>query len=304
MKNEAVYIVEWIAHHLLIGFDEIIIFSNNSNDGTHELLDELSHCGFCKHFINTVSTQDFPQKSAYQLYDKLNLRRNNHTIMVLDVDEFLIVNVGTKKLSAICYYIPTNTNLMALNWVTYGSNGVDNWDKTLVTDSFRYRLPFKHPYNNGVKSLIFSPEKFGRLGNHSPVSFNSLSELNVIDGSGQNIHINMVNYKNLHKVLNNLPTKTPASKLAHINHYAIKTLDAFTYKSLIRGRGYSKKPRHTFDYFSKISKADIYDYSYEKYTPELINNIAKIRASGNVRSIEKQAQEHYRNILIELPLIC
>lgn len=39
VKDEAPYILEWIAWHRLVGFDKIIIAQNSSTDGTVELLE-------------------------------------------------------------------------------------------------------------------------------------------------------------------------------------------------------------------------------------------------------------------------
>lgn len=32
MKNEGPYIVEWVAHHLAVGFDRFLVFTNDCDD--------------------------------------------------------------------------------------------------------------------------------------------------------------------------------------------------------------------------------------------------------------------------------
>ncbi|HSF91360.1 MAG TPA: glycosyltransferase family 2 protein, partial [Paracoccaceae bacterium] len=54
MKNEGPFIPEWVAYHRAIGFTDIIICSNDSTDGTTELLDALDAGGYIKHFKNEV----------------------------------------------------------------------------------------------------------------------------------------------------------------------------------------------------------------------------------------------------------
>ncbi len=45
MKNEGPFIVEWVAHNLAIGVDDIAVFSNDCSDGSDALLDRLNAMG-------------------------------------------------------------------------------------------------------------------------------------------------------------------------------------------------------------------------------------------------------------------
>ncbi len=42
MKNEAPFILEWVAYHRSIGFTDFLVFTNDCDDGTVELLDTLA----------------------------------------------------------------------------------------------------------------------------------------------------------------------------------------------------------------------------------------------------------------------
>ena len=44
-KNEGPYLLEWVAYHRMIGFDNILIFQNDSDDYTHETLRILDSLG-------------------------------------------------------------------------------------------------------------------------------------------------------------------------------------------------------------------------------------------------------------------
>ncbi|GMA79670.1 hypothetical protein GCM10025880_60870 [Methylorubrum aminovorans] len=41
-RNEGTYLVEWLAHHLAIGFDRIVVYDNESQDDTRALFKALS----------------------------------------------------------------------------------------------------------------------------------------------------------------------------------------------------------------------------------------------------------------------
>ena len=50
VRNEALNILEWIAHHRAFGFEDFFIYCNDSNDRTVELLTALAKqkiCGLC-----------------------------------------------------------------------------------------------------------------------------------------------------------------------------------------------------------------------------------------------------------------
>ena len=44
-KNEGACLLEWIAYHKIIGFTDIVILSNDCEDGSDEMLDHLSKAG-------------------------------------------------------------------------------------------------------------------------------------------------------------------------------------------------------------------------------------------------------------------
>jgi hypothetical protein len=46
------FIVAWVAHHLVIGANEIVAFSNDCTDGSDALLDQLAKRGYIKHIEN------------------------------------------------------------------------------------------------------------------------------------------------------------------------------------------------------------------------------------------------------------
>ena len=47
MKNEAPYIVEWVAYHRAIGVDNFLIYTNGCEDGTSQMLDRSPGNGAC-----------------------------------------------------------------------------------------------------------------------------------------------------------------------------------------------------------------------------------------------------------------
>ena len=65
-KDESMYIEEWIAYYQLLGFDEILIYSNDSSDRSHSILDALQAQGFVVHMDWPSVPGVSPQISAYR----------------------------------------------------------------------------------------------------------------------------------------------------------------------------------------------------------------------------------------------
>ncbi len=52
VRNEGPYLWEWVAHHRMIGFDNIIVFQNDSDDGTDQILRLMQAQGLVRYFYN------------------------------------------------------------------------------------------------------------------------------------------------------------------------------------------------------------------------------------------------------------
>jgi len=92
MKDERPYILEWVAYHRLIGFDDIVIYSHDSTDGSRELLDALHRHGILTHRLQQSSIGVKPQVAAYR--DAVS-RCKTEWIVFLDADEFLALKADT-----------------------------------------------------------------------------------------------------------------------------------------------------------------------------------------------------------------
>lgn len=89
-KDEAAYLPEWIFHHLYLGFDEIEILVNYTEDNSIKILDKISENYPVKYRVvdNSIidETGDF-QRSAYNLIVKETSKDIDY-LMFLDIDEF------------------------------------------------------------------------------------------------------------------------------------------------------------------------------------------------------------------------
>ncbi|MEX0968898.1 MAG: glycosyltransferase family 2 protein [Paracoccaceae bacterium] len=294
VKDEAVFMVEWVAHHHLLGFDDICIYTNDCTDGTVELLEAIQAAGYCRRFDNPVPEGAAPQSTAYRRHAKLGRGDSYDHQMVLDCDEFLNIHTGNGSLFALLAAIPDGTDLLCINWRNFGDSNRKAWEPGCVTAQFEHALAINAKPNKLVKTLVLSPRKFDRLGTHTPRRFIAQGPLVVLNGALKYIDVPTVHRHLLWKTLRNGLPEHRSHKLAQINHYSVKTADSFVLRQL-RGRGASTKAdRHTAEFFADRNKNDEIERSIARYRPRLRDVMAAIRSHSAVAEAEAAAIAQYR----------
>ncbi|MBF9044031.1 glycosyltransferase family 92 protein [Rhodobacterales bacterium HKCCE4037] len=166
MKDEAPFLLHWIAHHRLIGFDRIVVFTNDCSDGSDAMLDRLAAMGEVIHHPNPVPRGGKPQPLALRRADKLAEVRESDWIITLDTDEYLNIKPGDGTLDALFATAP-DADGFAITWRMMGSNGLRDWTDTPVTEAYTRGAPDLFRKGWGVKTL-FRPFDDMKLGIHRP----------------------------------------------------------------------------------------------------------------------------------------
>ena len=119
MKNEAPYILEWIAYHRAIGIDSFLIYTNGCEDGTVEILDRLQAMGVLFHEDNNAWKGNSPQQHALNRAVKHPLVVQAEWVTHIDIDEFINVRFGNGTLPEFIEQIGDATNV-AMTWRLFG----------------------------------------------------------------------------------------------------------------------------------------------------------------------------------------
>lgn len=225
-KNEGPYLLEWIAHHLAIGFTRILVYDNESSDDTRGLLTGLSARW---EQIDTIywpsanlHLNDSPQTTAY-----------NHAlkgiwtdwVMFLDIDEYLVPH-GDGSLQAFLQRVPDDAASVHINWMGFGSSGLTAADYGFVTQAF---TRCAHPL----------------WGNNH--HFKSIARADLVERA----HIHNVDTKSGRRLLSDLSEFTTvhngaSDRIVHegiqINHYQCKTFVEF--EARMRRGDANYHPRH------------------------------------------------------------
>lgn len=167
-KNEAPFLWEWVAYHKMIGFDRIILFQNDSDDGTHRMMQALDRAGIVEYHNNSGAATGQQQVRAYVRAGKLDSFQTADWAMALDLDEFLHVKTGNGTVQALIEALG-EADCAAINWKLFGASGTRTLTDELVTQRFTMAEADERVRTRltGFKSL-FRTSVYSRPGVHRP----------------------------------------------------------------------------------------------------------------------------------------
>ena len=113
------FIREWTAHHLLLGFDKIIIFDHKS---IQPIKKELTDFGSRVTVLNVGNMQNPIKLKLMSLAVKIGKYIRADWILYLDADEFLILHRRLQNVHALLSFYDTFADSVAINWLMFGSN--------------------------------------------------------------------------------------------------------------------------------------------------------------------------------------
>ncbi|MRG69302.1 glycosyltransferase family 2 protein [Lactobacillus reuteri] len=249
VKDEELYIKEWVQYHLIIGFDKIIIYDNSNNNKTYNSLKKFIENG-------TVTYQKMSgpvhQMDAYN--DALNkVKKKDCYLMFLDADEFIFLknkDADLKKIVNVIFNKGDYIGGLVINWEVFGSSHYINKPNGLVTQSYIYRSKYNFSKNNHVKTICDPQKVAGVLNPHYPEYLNGYNAVNL-------------ELKNVYGAFNK-PNKEASIR---INHYFTKSKAEFI-KKRSRGMADSNFHRGVSD-FEIHDRNEIYDDSMKRYKKEL-----------------------------------
>jgi hypothetical protein len=240
MKNEAPFILEWVAYHRSIGFTDFLVFTNDCDDGTVEMLDTLQKHGILTRMDNPyldMPGDHNPQKGALRFAEDLDIVRDADWVMVSDVDEFVNVHVGDGTLDAL-FKAAGSFDVISMQWRLFGNGDVVEYKDDFVSAQFTHCAPkfCPSPVQAWAVKSMFSTKgphvagKLTRIGVHRPNNLDKdAMDLDWIDGCGRPV---------LDKFVKDgwrFGTHSYGYDLVTLNHYAVRSAESFVVKK-DRGR--------------------------------------------------------------------
>lgn len=221
VRNEIRGIVEWLAHYKALGFTDFLIYDNDSDDGTAELLQALDDAGeiIYQDWPHAVGRR--PQRLAYNNARKV---ATADWLAFFDADEFLYLSQDRTIAEFLSRFAP-DVSAIAVNWVVFGSGGQARYRAEPVIERFTDALPPWAPANHQVKAIGRRARLVG-TGIHRV----AVSEGRYVNASGDDVA-----FVGLTSV------KRTDTRVAALHHYAVKSVEEFDMK---RNRGHANSQFH------------------------------------------------------------
>ena len=229
MRNEAPYILEWLAYHQSIGVDGFLIYSNDCEDGTDAMLDRLDALGVIIHVRNDKITQAGVQWTALKRAGNHPMRKKAEWVLFADVDEFVNIKAGAGHLDDLLAACPDAT-AFALTWRMFGNDGQVQIEDVLVIEQFNKcaRFPCYAPITSSMfKTLFKNDGSYEKLGVHRPKKRveKDASKIKWVNGSGVALGSEYLDKATVTYGANG------GIDLACINHYSVKSAKAYMAKT-------------------------------------------------------------------------
>lgn len=229
MKNEGPFIIEWLAHHLAIGVNRFVIFSNDCTDGTKELLDALDDAGVVRHLENPNRLVNSSQRInvAFDYSQYLKEYQRADFVALIDVDEFINPKLGDGTLATVFDAIGP-FDVLSLNHVNFGFGGVVRFDPRPITDQFFFtggeQSGEGERKRTAIKSLHRVHANITPFNHFPTIAAGKIDGVVWRDGSGTQMSIAPKNPRR--KML-----KTQGrTELIQLNHYVLRSLESFLVK--------------------------------------------------------------------------
>lgn len=284
LRNEGTALLDWVAYHRLIGFTDVLVFSNDCADGTDAMLDRLAAMGVLHHVPNPDDGSGrAPQWRALRRAGAHPLCQRADWIMVADVDEYLVIHPGSGHLSDLFAAAP-DAGGFALSWRVLGA-GEDDPATMLARLTRAAPAAMVWPWQAvQFKSLYRPAGRFPRLGVHRPQDTGRQGPgpeafRDWVDDCGAPMrpgggtaHL----------------TTAPRYTLAQVNHYALGSVEGFLLK---RARGRPNRQAAPVDlaYWRDRNFAAVEDRAILRHLPALGAARAALLADAEIARLTAAA---------------
>ncbi|MEJ0016326.1 MAG: glycosyltransferase family 2 protein [Acetobacteraceae bacterium] len=246
-KDEAPYLLEWIAFHRMIGVDLFVLYDNGSTDGGADLIRRSS---FARN-VTLIEWTDRPgQISAYRHFHASHA--GNFTwVAFIDLDEFIMPVSGNSIRDILLRRVYEPYADILLNWQIFGPSGHTTRPPGLVIENFTLRFPADAEANRHVKSLVRTKDLIG-IGS-TPHIFDCARP--TCNARGETVMSHAMQPAVCHDVM-------------VINHYFTKSAEEWSFKRQ-RGRGDSLDPYGDRVFADVLGQATVEDTGALRFVPRL-----------------------------------
>ena len=206
------HIREWAAHHLLIGFDNIIIFDHKSQIPLTKVFEnfdkrvKIINVSYLDNSIKIILMQ-----KASEIANSLKM----DWMIYLDADEFIILNhfIGVKHLLSLY----NHADSLGVNWLLFGSNHLTKDPDGLILENYTKSELF---LNDHLKTFVRPSKVIKPINPH----FYCMKDISRYFGIN-NVNITTLHHRNVFDIeYYNAPI--------YIAHYVNQSEESFTKRKI------------------------------------------------------------------------
>lgn len=292
MKNEGAFLLEWVAHHKALGFDNLLICTNDCADPTDRLVLRLQEMGLARHHATKPWAATSIQRSALKQARRYEEVLKADWLYVCDADEFLCVKTGDGSARALVAAAGADAEVISVPWRIFGADGRAPYQDQPVTQQFQFAMPLKPPgRTRGVyaKSLFRGLENIHRIGIHRPA---------VRPQLGRPLRVEMPGGRPAPPKLNRMSALWQFD-VAQVNHYALRSRDSFLVKR-DRGRVNHSEEVMDIDYWDRFDRANAFCNAIRRYDSAVAEWRAKLFADAALEGLHHKAVRWHQDKIAEL----
>ncbi|MEL7115273.1 MAG: glycosyltransferase family 2 protein [Pseudomonadota bacterium] len=298
VRNEGPFLLEWIAHNRAIGVTHFLIFSNECDDGTTEILDALQARGIVTHVPNPSTALNSKQHLNITIACARFARvvRKADYVILSDIDEFIQIDTCDGTLNGAIAAMG-NPDVISMSELLYGFGGVETFENKLVTSQFRQSEPVAQPddapVRRGVKSIMRVKTCIDGLANHRPrLPADKALAARWVDGSGAPVADGFRTDKD-----RGLDARGRYD-LIRVNHYTLRSAESLLVK-FERGdavRGARMNPT----YFTKRNGQGYSNDGFLPAIPALKRELARLLSDPEILQLHRKAVARHQVKIADL----
>jgi len=294
MKNEGPFILDWVAHNRVIGARDMLVYTNDCEDGSDHMLSLLAEAGVTWRDNPYRATGQVPQYAAFRAAEAEPVVQKADWLMTLDVDEYLNIHAGEGTLTDLLATV-SEAHAISVPWRMFGNADRHGFEDRPVVEQFLRCAPEYAPRPLqawAFKTLYRNAGLFRRLGVHRPkgLATGYRDTLNWVDATGTRLppmiwdkawRMSKAHWGYTH---------------ATLNHYAVRSAESFLVKRQ-RGKVNRTKREQGLPYWFRMNHNAEEDRSILRLASAVAAEKVALLALPGVRAAHEQAVDwHLRRI--------
>lgn len=294
MKNEGCFILEWVAYHLSIGVTHFLVYTNDCDDPTNDVLDRLQAMGIVTRKDNPFNRDagQKPQRGALNDAMDMPVVQEADWVGVIDVDEFVNIHVGDGTFAALLE-AAGDPNVISMTWRFFGNKGVhayeDRWQTELFTACAPLYIP-KPRLGWGFKSFFRPDGPFAKIGVHRPLELDGarFEEVRWVNGAGRVMPDRVVKKAEWFS-----RKDTIGYDMVTLNHYVLRSAESFLVKRQ-RGRINHVDQDQGVTYWCNRNYATETDRSIQRHLPRARGVLDRLNSDADLSALHRASADWHR----------